>query len=113
MTEEQEIAIVVQRYYTAAGAHDGTTACSAIAPDLAAAMARRSLSPPGDCGRAFNRLLAETGDINEKDITVLGARVTGSRGFAIVRYKAENHEMPLERTHKEWKVAAFFDNGLP
>jgi hypothetical protein len=122
-TDRRAVTALVDRYYGAAAAGDGVTACSLIDASLASALVesngqlpRASQSAGQACAaymsKTFEHLLGRSA-ADLAAVEVVGVRVKGSEGLALLRLRTSQvRDIPVSRRGGAWKIEAFFDSGL-
>lgn len=111
----REISTLVKRYYTAAAAGDGRSACSMLDPSITTGLA--SGASGGGCVAATERLFGEQRAQLAKDrvvtMTVAHVRVKGHMAVALVGFQtAPVGEVELKRDRGGWKMNVLLDSGL-
>jgi hypothetical protein len=124
-TDDKAVTALVKRYYTAAVAGDGASACSMIIPSFARAV-------PEDYGRATGPTYLRGGKscpavmsllfkhshqqlaAGATTLEVTGVRVSGNQGFALLGSRVTPaSDIPVQREAGAWKVDALIGNALP
>jgi hypothetical protein len=122
MAVGETISSLVERYYRAASAEDGATACSMIYPTLAAAI-------PGEYGQASGpaylrgalscpavMLLLFKHFHNEltAPVTVTGVRVKGPQAYVLLgSSRLPASDISVERVGSAWKIDGLLGDRLP
>jgi hypothetical protein len=122
--EVQAVTAVVKRYYAAASAGDGATACSLIYSILAESIAEDYGRPPGPpalrgktCAVVMSKLFKQrhqqlTADVFTLKVT--GVRVDGKRGSALLSFRRmPDRHILVHRERGAWKIYTLLDAGLP
>lgn len=116
MTDKREITALVKRYYVAAAADDGATACSLLSPSLAESAvrdygnrARRRYLHGNTCRAVLSRLFKHPPDVSAAELSttrVIGVRLSNSRhGFALISSKGMPlGEVNVVRVGNAWRV---------
>ncbi len=121
----RKVAALFKRYYAAAVALDGTTACSLISSHLV----KRLLSGYGQpldrpprrgesCARVTSKLFMARRyllAIEVAKIKFTGARVAGEKGYVLLRYETLTPEtlyMPIHMESGVWKIESLFGLAL-
>jgi hypothetical protein len=114
--EKQTITALVKRYYAAAGAGDGKTACSLLYTPLAKSVPEDYGKPPGPTysrgktcavvmSKTFRHLPGPRADITATEVT--DVRIYHDHGFAELRSKTmPKGEIFIERQNGSWKIGA-------
>ena len=124
--ERLQITALVRRYYAAAAAHDGRTACSLIYSTYAEAIPEDfGTSPPGPSYARGATCAVVTSKVFEHfhsrlalglpKLKVARVRVKGHQGIAILSFGAAlpQREIRVEREARNWRVLGMMDNELP
>jgi hypothetical protein len=117
------IALLLKRYYTAAAADDGKTACSLLYSLLAEEIPELYGEPPGPKalkGKTCAVVMAKFFKQHEKQlpsqavsINVTTVRIKRLRGLAIMSFKSmPRRDIAVHREHKVWKVGELLDTEL-
>jgi hypothetical protein len=119
------IATLVRRYYAAAAADNGTTACSLLFTLLAEVIPEDYGQAPGPpslrgktCAVVMTKLFKQQHQLLSTNVAMLkvtGARIGEKRGFALLLL-GKTHEqryIPVHREFGVWKVNSLLDSGLP
>jgi hypothetical protein len=122
--DAQAVTAVVRRYFAAAAAQDGTTACSLVVSDLARAVPEdlgRSPGPPYARGNTCAVVMSKMFKENRPQLTayaamlkVTGVRLKGDRGLAVLGFRTlPGRQIGVTREGDVWKLAALLDSELP
>jgi|HubBroStandDraft_3_1064219.scaffolds.fasta_scaffold144276_2 hypothetical protein len=120
--EKQAITAVVKRYFAAAAAGDGATACSLLTPSFVAGVVENAGTSAQDatagCASSVSRLLAGQHEQLAEDevatMVVIDVRIKHDFALAVLGFKnAPEAEILLQRDGHAWKLAALFDSELP
>jgi len=117
--DRRAITALIKRYYQAAAASDGVTACALIYSLMAESVAEeyRPALRGGSCGEVMSKLFARNhrllaGEVATLRVTI--ARVKDKRGMAVLTFgKMREARMPLYREHGAWKIGALLDLRIP
>jgi hypothetical protein len=117
-SEAQPIAALVARYYQAAAAGDGRTACSLLFAPVAQSLPEEEGSSSSSCAHAIARLFrrrARRLKSEAQRLDVVGVRVEADRGWALLSF---GHDRPpgralLERQGSTWRIAQPFRSEMP
>jgi hypothetical protein len=119
--DERAIAALVKRYYVAAAAGDGVTACRLIYSVIAESVVEEYGQLPALRGRSCPAVVSKlfrqhrspsTGDAGA--LEVIRVRVDAGRGVAIVRFgRLTERQVVVRREGGAWKLAALGEVGLP
>jgi hypothetical protein len=122
--DRQEITAAVKRYYEAAAAGDGATACSMLVLGADRAVQQNLGRPPGPpylrggtCAVVMSKVFGD----NHLQLTnyyaqlkVTGVRVSGAHGLAVLGFKTlPGREIRLRREGHMWRFDAVLDSELP
>ncbi len=122
--DKQAITALVKRYYAAAAADDGATACSLIHSPLSESVAEDYGQAPGPSGlsgktcevvmsKLFRQLPEQSGSVLAAT-EVTGVRVKGRKGFALLHSTAiPEGDIPVERELGVWRVGTLIGGALP
>jgi hypothetical protein len=122
--DRHAITALVKRYYAAAAADDGATACALIYSPLSESVAEDYGQAPGPAslqGRTCQVVMSKFfRQVPGQPAAVLattevtGVRVKGRRGFALLRSKAvPEGDIPVERELGTWKIGTLIGDPLP
>jgi hypothetical protein len=126
VADRRSILTLFGRYYAAAAAGDGASACSMLDALIAESLVeehRRGKGPPslqGDtCAQVISKLFRQHHRELAEDVTggyrVLLIQVRGNRGYVLVRFSAKRELRELRvlvrRAHGVWKMDVPLDNG--
>jgi hypothetical protein len=122
--DKKAITALVKRYYAAAAADDGATACSLIYSPLSESVAEDYGQAPGPaslagktCQVVMSKLFRQVpGQPSSVLATteVTGVRVKGRKGYALLRSKAiPEGDISVERELGTWKVVTLIGGALP
>jgi hypothetical protein len=112
---------VVERYYRAAVAEDGATACGLLSPSLARALAREASAPSSDEGRAcaqaasklFSQQHAHLLSYDVAHMVVVSVHARNGLGLAILGFRSQpESEILVERARGSWKIGGLLDSEL-
>jgi hypothetical protein len=123
-SDKQAITMLVNRYYAAAAADDGATACSLIYSPLSESVAEDYGQAPGPAslqGRTCQVVMSKFfRQVPGQPAAVLattevtGVRVLGRKGFALLRSKAiPAGDIPVQRELGTWKISSLIGGALP
>ncbi len=124
-TDQQAIAALVKRYYTAALAGDGAAACSLIYSTLEEAVPEDyGQSPPGPtymsgttCPAVLNGLFKHYHNqlaVEVPKLEVARVRLKRNHGWAILTFGSlPEREILVSRERHRWKLGALLDTELP
>ena len=124
------IAALVGRYYATVAAHDGAGACSVLLPslakraDLVEAVPEeyaRASGPSALRGKSCAALMSLVFERNRRQLAaesstliVLGVRVKGDHGLALLGFKAEPERyIPVQLEAGAWRIDALLDEEIP
>lgn len=122
--DRRAIALLVKRYYAAAAADDGATACSLIYSPLSESVAEDYGQAPAPAslagttceevmGKLFRQVPGQPSAVLAAT-EVTGVRVKGRKGFALLRSKAiPEGDIAVERELGVWKVGGLIGGVLP
>ena len=124
-TDKQAVTALVKRYYAAAAAGEGATACSLIQSSLANAVAEDYGQAPGPsylrggktCQAVMSLLFKHDhhqliAEVRTLDMTRV--RVKGNIGLAVLGFRAmPEREISVSREGSVWKINALLDSQLP
>ena len=111
----------VKRYYLAAAAEDGATACSlltsALANSVAGGVDRSASSAVGGCGPSMSLLLRQQHrSLTAREpatMVVIGVYLKGDLGLALLGFRRiPESTILVEREARVWKIDALFDSEL-
>jgi len=120
---KQAVTRLVERYYAAAAASNGATACSLLYSLIGESVAEEYGQPPGPpalrgstCAVVMSKLFKQNqARLGAEDATlkVIAVRIKGKRGLALLTSKAlpERH-MPIHLEHGVWKIFDLTDSEL-
>ena len=122
--DKQAITALVNRYYAAAAADDGATACSLIYSPLSESVAEDYGQAPAPaslagttCQVVMSKLFRQVpGQPSAVLATteVTGVRVKGRKGYALLRSKTmPEGDIPVERELGTWKIGTLIGSALP
>lgn len=120
--EVRAIAHVVTRYYRAAAAGDGASACSLLNPVMAEAIAEEHARiKPGKrvtCASALSMTFRERRQqvrADQRTLEVQGARVEGNRAWALLRFGVNGPpgRILVRRVGSKWSVNMAVHIGMP
>jgi hypothetical protein len=123
--ETRTIASTVKRYYRAAVAHDGATACSMLysiaAEEVVEQYGHSSTSPElrgTTCAVVMSKLFASRHRELAAETTklrVTGVRVQGRKGLVLMSFATtpEPRRIAVQLQSGAWKVAYLLDGGMP
>jgi hypothetical protein len=122
--DRQAITALVKRYYAAAAADDGATACSLIYSPLSESVAEDYGQAPAPaslagttCEMVMSKLFRQVpGQPSAVLATteVTGVRVKGRKGYALLRSKTmPEGDISVERELGTWKVGILIGSALP
>ncbi len=122
--DKQAITALVNRYYAAAAADDGATACSLIYSPLAESVAEDYGQAPASaslagttCQVVMSKLFRQVPGQSSAVLAtteVTGVRVNGRKAFALLRSKAmPQGDIPLQRELGTWKIGTLIGGPLP
>lgn len=121
---EREVRSLLQHYYRAAAADDGTVACGLLYTQLARTLPRDlatagpvylhgSTTCPAVTAKLFIQSAAQLNTYSHL-LKVAAVRVAGNRGRAVLRFRGlAARQVELEREGRTWKLDALADNELP
>jgi hypothetical protein len=121
-TEERALASFVRRYYQAAAADDGSTACALIATNVAQAVPQEFgqgggpsyLNGASSCQALMARLFAHSRGEFTGAIMMTGARVEGDRAYVLLGSATNPASyMTLVREGRAWKLDGLTAATLP
>jgi hypothetical protein len=122
--DKQAITALVNRYYAAAAADDGATACSLIYSPLSESVAEdygQAPAPASLAGKTcevvmsklFRQVPGQPSAVLATTV-VTGVRVKGRKAFALLRSKAmPEGDVPLQRELGIWKIGTLIGGPLP
>jgi hypothetical protein len=121
-TDKHALTAVVERYYAAAAAGDGATACSLIKPSFARAIPEDYGQAPGPaylrgaktCPAVMSLLFRHSHGQLTGAIEVTGVRVMGNQAFVLL----DSMTVPasfinVERTGGAWRIVGLLGRPLP
>ena len=122
--DRRAITALIERYYAAAAARDGASACAMIVSPLANSVAVDLGRPPGPSYARGGTCAAVMSKVYARDHSQLAAyssklevhavRLHGPRGTAVLAFRAlPARRMPVTREQGRWKIAALLDGELP
>jgi hypothetical protein len=122
--EKRAVTALVKRYYAAAAAADGTTACELLSVPLARSVAEdlgRAPGPPYLRGDRCSIVMSKVFTLNHRQLSayavklrVRAVRVKHAGGLAILDFTTlPGRVLSLQREHRTWKVGALVDSELP
>jgi hypothetical protein len=121
--DRKTITALVKRYYAAAAARDGGTACSLLYPPLAASVPEDYGQAPGPvyargktCPLVTSKIFAHIpgGPADLASTEVTGVRVYRDHGFAELRSKLHpNGEIFVDRYHGVWTIGVLIGKERP
>lgn len=120
--DKRAVVALIKRYYTAAAAGDGATACPLLYSTLAAGLAKGQgqsvqSSSGGACPAVVSLLFKQQHELLAADdiatMVMVDVRVKGNVGIATVGFRT----MPVGQIHVKrdrgvWKVNALLDTGM-
>lgn len=122
--DKQAITALVKRYYAAAAADDGATACSLIHSTLSESVAEDYGQAPGPANlrgktcevvmsKLFRQLPGQPGPVLAAT-EVTGVRVEGRKGYALLHSTAiPEGDIAVEREVGTWRVGTLIGGALP
>jgi hypothetical protein len=122
--DKQAITALVKRYYTAAAADDGATACSLIYSPLSESVAEDYGQAPGPAylngktcavvmAKLFRRLPGQSPSVLAAT-EVTGVRVNGRKGYALLHSAAiPEGDIPVTRELGTWRVGTLIGGAVP
>jgi hypothetical protein len=118
--EARVVAALVERYYTAAAAHDGARACALLDGGLAAAFAQErsggnAATGAGACAAVVEPLLAHSfqwSTAQAARLQVREVRIADDQGLALVDVNSDDREILVQREGSAWKMAGLFDSEV-
>lgn len=122
--DKQAITALVKRYYAAAAADDGATACALIYSPLSESVAEDYGQAPAPaslagktCQVVMSKLFRQVpGQASAvlASTEVTGVRVKGMKGYALLRSKAiPEGDIPVERELGVWRIGTLIGEALP
>jgi hypothetical protein len=120
--DTRAIAAVVERFYAAAAAGEGATACASMVSSVARAVPNDYRQAPGPSylygGRTCRAVMSRAFKYLRREMTfaveVSGARVNGDEGIALLGSRTmPASEIRVRREHGVWKIDALFGAALP
>jgi hypothetical protein len=124
-TEKRTVTALVKRYYAAALASDGATACSMLMSSLAKAIPEdygRSPGPPAlrgsTCSGVISKLFKSQHQQLAAEVATMAVarvRVNGNHAFALLAFRTtpEPRDIGLSREAGNWKISGLLDGALP
>lgn len=115
-SDKRAVTVLVKRYYAAAAANDGSTACSLLYSNLANAVPEDYGKPPGPVyargktcavvmSKVFEHLAGRRADLAATKVT--DVRIYRDHGFAELRStRTPKGEIFVERQGRSWRVGA-------
>lgn len=119
--DRRAVSALVKRYYLAAAAEDGATACSlltsALANSVAGGVDRSASSAVGGCGPSMSLLLRQQHrSLTAREpatMVVIGVYLKGDLGLALLGFRRiPESTILVEREARVWKIDALFDSEL-
>lgn len=122
--EMRAVTALLERYYAVAAAGDGAAACSMIYSIIAETIPEDYGQPPGPpalrgktCAVVMTKILEQhRRELVAKapGLRVIGLRVGGTRGLALLRFgRAPERYILVRREYGAWKIGVLFDSALP
>jgi hypothetical protein len=123
--DEKEITSLVEHFYAAAAADNGSKACAlifSIQAELIPEEYGKTPGPPSLRGKTcavvlqkFYRQLHRQMAADVTTLKVTGVRIEGKKGYALLRLRglSEPRALPLHIEFGVWKIFAMLDNGMP
>lgn len=119
--DRRAIEELVKRYFAAAAAGDGASACPLLVPSLATATGEQVANPGAGqsrCAASLSHLYAQQHShlaaLQVPTMTVTGVHVDGAVGYVTLGFRqALESEVLVQRESGVWKLDALLDSKLP
>jgi hypothetical protein len=120
-TDRRAVSALVKRYYVAAAAENGATACSlltsALANSVAAGVGQPTPGAGSNCASSMSLLLKQQHQVlaarEPATMVVIGVYVKGDLGLALLGFRrTPESTIIVEREAHVWKIDALFDSEL-
>ncbi len=120
--DEQEVSILVKRYYRAAAGGDGAAACKLLAASFAetvpAQYGQASILHGKTCGVVASKIFRQLHyqlSVNSASLDVGAVRVGGDRGYALLSFEGvlPVRYVVIVREGHAWRMASLIDIAMP